>query len=163
MASHVEHTVHIEAAPADVFALLDDQTRLAEHMQRPSAMMGGGRMRYEFDAERGQAVGSHIKMAGKALGVPLFVDEVVVERTPPSRKAWRTAGVPRLLIIGPYVMGFQISPDHTGSKLRVWIDYQLPAGRLSHLLGRALAPGYARWCVERMAEDALQRFVPQPR
>jgi hypothetical protein len=162
MGSHTERTVHIDADPAEVFALLDDQTRLAEHMQRPSVMMGGGRMTYEFDDDRGQAVGSHIKMGGKAFGIPLFVDEVVVERKPPSRKVWRTAALPRLLVIGSYVMGFDISPAAGGSELRVWIDYDLPEGALPRLAGRALAPGYARWCVERMAEDAFRRFAPKP-
>src|SRR6516165_2052003 len=80
------------ASPEIVFARLDDQTRLAEHMERPSAIMGGGRMTYEFDEGRGMAVGSHIKMGGSAFGLQLFVDEVITERAPPWRKTWKTVG-----------------------------------------------------------------------
>lgn len=38
-----ETTIDIAAAPEQLFARLDDQTRLAAHMKRPSVMMGGGR------------------------------------------------------------------------------------------------------------------------
>jgi hypothetical protein len=39
----------IAATPDQLFARFDDQTRVAEHMERPSTMIGGGRMTYEFD------------------------------------------------------------------------------------------------------------------
>jgi hypothetical protein len=89
----------VRATPEAVFARLDDQTRLAAHMQTSSAMMGGGSMAYAFDEGRGQAVGSHIRMTGSAFGLHLDVDEVVTERTPPTRKVWSTTGTPRLLVI----------------------------------------------------------------
>lgn len=146
------------APPRSVFERLDDQTRLAAHMGRPSAMMGGGRMTYEFDALRGQAVGSHIRMGGEAFGLKLFVDEVVTIRDPPRRKVWRTTGAPKLLIIGGYEMGFEITDDAAGSRLRVWIDYALPAGGWAKRLP-ALADVYARWCVRRMVSDAVQHFA----
>jgi hypothetical protein len=158
MGRRLDRVVHVAAAPEAVFARLDDQTRLAEHMEEPSAMMGGGRMTYKFDAGRGQAVGSHIRMGGSAFGVPLSVDEVVTERAPPARKAWRTEGPVRLLVIGGYAMGFEIAPEAEGARLTVWIDYELPRGPIGGLAG-PLASLYARWCVNRMADDAVRHFA----
>lgn len=107
MTCYFERVVHVAASPEEVFARLDDQTRLAEHMGQPSAMMGGGRMTYEFDRGRGQAVGSHIKMGGSAFGISLYVDEVVTERSPPGRKVWKTTEPTRLIIIDTYEMGLK--------------------------------------------------------
>lgn len=157
MTRHRQASVQVAATPERLFAHLDDQTRLAAHMARPSMMMGGGRMTYDFDERRGQAVGSHIRMGGRAFGLELFVDEVVTERIPPRRKVWRTVGRPRLIIIGDYEMGFEATPAPDGCALRVWIDYELaPAG--PGRLVPALADAYARWCVERMASDARRTF-----
>lgn len=158
-----ETVVRPSAPPSAVFARLDDHTRLAAHMEQPSAMMGGGRVTYDFDAGRGQAVGSHIKMGGSAFGLALFVDEVVTERDPPRRKVWETVGKPRLLVVGAYQMGFEIAPATSGSELRVWIAYDLAPGPLGQLLGPVLAPLYAKWCVGRMAADAVEFFAPPGR
>lgn len=154
-----ETVVRPSAPPSAVFARLDNQTRLAAHMEQPSAMMGGGRMTYDFDAGRGQAIGSHIKMGGSAFGISLYVDEVVTEREPPHRKVWETVGQPRLLVVGGYQMGFEITPAAAGSELRVWIAYDLAPGLLGQLLGPILAPLYAKWCVGRMATDAAEFFA----
>jgi hypothetical protein len=154
MNRHREASATIAASAEQIFARLDDQTRLAEHMSRPSMMMGGGRMTYAFDDARGRAVGSHNRMGGKAFGLELDLDEVVTERDPPRRKVWRTVGAPRLVIIGAYAMGFEIAPGPGGARLTVWIDYALP----SRGLGRwtpALADVYGRWCVEQMVKDAV--------
>lgn len=159
MPTNVESLVHIAAPATAIFAWLDDQTRLSEHMERPSAMMGGGRMTYEFDAGRGQAIGSHIKMGGSAFGISLYVDEVVTEREPPRHKTWETVGHPRLLVVGAYRMGFDITPAAGGSDLRVWIAYDLAPGPLSRWLGPLLASLYAKWCVGRMARDAATYFA----
>jgi len=152
-----ERIIDVEAAPDQVFARLDDQTRLAAHMQRRSAMMGGGRMTYEFDEGRGQAVGSHIRTGGSALGPSLAVDEVVTERDPPRRKVWRTAGATRLIILNAYEMGFDLASTPRGSRLRVRITYALPKGVAGRLLGLVLASAYARWCVSQMARDAAEQ------
>jgi len=151
-------TVRLSASPEAVFERLDDQTRLAEHMEQPSPMMGGGRMTYEFDPGRGQVVGSHIRMGGSAFGLSLFVDEVVTERDPPRRKVWRTVGDTRLIVVGAYEMGFEIQSEAAGSKLRVWIDYDLAPTATGRWFGSILAPVYARWCVGRMASDAAEHF-----
>ncbi len=157
MTLHREAAAFIPTTPQDLFARLDDQTRLAEHMAKPSMMMGGGRMTYDFDAGRGQAVGSHIRMGGQAFGLDLFVDEVVTERDPPRRKVWRTVGQPRLLVIDGYEMGFEIAATATGSRLRVWIDYEPTLQRPGRWLP-SLADAYARWCVRRMTADASNAF-----
>ena len=75
--SHREASAAVMATPEQVFTHLDDHTRLSAHMSRPSLMMGGGRMTYEFDEDRGQAVGSTIRMAGRAFGIPLALEEAV--------------------------------------------------------------------------------------
>lgn len=157
MQRHEEASAQVAAACERVFAHLDDQTRLAAHMARPSMMMGGGRMTYEFDEAKGQAVGSHIRMGGNAFGVKLFVDEVVTEREPPRRKAWQTVGDPKLIVIGHYRMGFELTPVSGATVLRVWIDYDLAPRGLGRLIP-GLANIYARWCVRRMAEDACSKF-----
>lgn len=135
MSRRCDRVVIVAAPPADLFARLDDQTRLAAHMERPSMMMGGGRMTYAFDDARGRAVGSHIKMGGAAFGLALQVDEVVIERDPPVRKTWKTVGKTQLLIMGPYAMGFEITPVSECSRLRVWIEYDLPKGLVGSVLG----------------------------
>jgi hypothetical protein len=157
MTGHAEASALLAATPSAIFARLDDQTRLGEHMGRSSAMMGGGRMTYDFDAAKGQAVGSHIRMGGEAFGLKLSLDEVVTEREPPRRKVWETVGQPNLIVVGPYAMGFELEPNADASRLRVWIDYAPPpkgVGRLAPWLGAF----YARWCVEQMVEDAVRTF-----
>lgn len=151
--------VDVRANPQDLFDRLDDQAQLGAHMGERSMMMMGGRMTYEFDAAKGRAVGSLIKMGGSFLGIPLSVEEVVVTRDPPHRKVWETRGSPRILIIGNYRMGFEITPRDGGrAHLRVFIDYDLPASAFGLVAGKLFAPMYARWCVERMAKDAARHF-----
>lgn len=153
-----EVTADVRASAAQLFDHLDDQARLGSHMEKPSMMMMGGRMTYDFDNAKGRAVGSVIKVGGSFLGVRLFVEETVTERNPPRRKVWETRGQPRLLIIGSYRMGFEITPSGERSKLRVFIEYAAPLTPVGRVLGRTFAPMYARWCVKRMAEDAERHF-----
>jgi hypothetical protein len=119
-------------------------------------MMGGGNMAIVLDEGRGQAVGSHIRLSGKAFGFSLFADEVVTRREPPRLKVWETVGLPTLLVIGAYRMTTMIEPQLEGSTLRIAIEYDLPQAHpwLGRLFGRA----YARWCVSRMLDDAQARF-----
>ena len=92
------------------------------------------------------------------LGIPLSVKEIVTERRPPLRKVWGTTGRPQLLVIGPYRMGYEITPKAQSLKLRVFIDYALPDGHVSYWLGRLFGSFYARWCTQRMADDAAAHF-----
>jgi polyketide cyclase/dehydrase/lipid transport protein len=155
---HFEASVFV-AAPKDiVFAYADDPARLSSHMSKSSWMMGGGRMRTELDAGRGQTVGSRIRLSGRVVGVNLSVDEVVIERIPPRRKAWQTTGSPRLLVIGHYRMGFEIASQENGSLLRVYIDYALPESLPARWLGWLFGRFYARWCTRRMVSDTAERF-----
>lgn len=158
---HQEASGVAAATPEAVFAHLDDQTRLAAHMGRRSWMMGGGRMTYDFDERRGQRVGSHIRMGGRAFGIRIALDEVVTERSPPIRKVWRTVGETRLLVVGAYMMGFDLVATQGGTQVTVWIDYGLPANGVGRWFP-SLAGGYARWCVQQMVRDAIAAF-PAPR
>lgn len=118
---HFESRAQVDASPAKLFTYLDDQERLSSHMMKSSAMMAGMRMQFEFDERRGRPVGLRMRLSGKVLGLSLEVIEVVAERDPPRRKVWETRGEPRLLVIGPYRMGFEIVPDGDGSQLLVFV------------------------------------------
>ena len=155
---HDQSEAIIKASPAEVFAYLDDQTRLAAHMEKRSIMMLGGRMTYEFDAAQGRATGSVIQMGGSFLGLSLFVSEVVTKRIPPSAKLWETRGPQRMLVIDSYVMGFETHRIGEDTGVRVFIDYQLPPSLPGRWLGLLFAPFYARWCVSRMVKDAIRHF-----
>jgi hypothetical protein len=89
------------------------------------------------------------------MGVVLSLEEVVTERKPPFQKAWETVDA-KLLVIGPYRLGFELTPHGTTSKLRVFIDYDL--SEKHRWLGRLFGKMYARWCTERMATDAAKHF-----
>jgi hypothetical protein len=155
---HDETRREIPAPAVAIFLHLDDQRRLSTHMSQSSWMMAGSKMAIELDDAKGQAVGSHIRLTGRVLGRPTSVDETGTERAPPARKLWETTGSPKLLVIGPYRMGFEIAPKSASSLLRVFIDYALPAGMFSKWLGRLFGGYYARWCTESMAEDAAKHF-----
>lgn len=155
---HREALAEIAADAGAVFAVLDDHRRLSAHMEKPSLMMAGATMTTELDSLRGQAVGSVIRMKGRILGMSLQVEEVVIHHEPPVRKTWETRGQPRLLVIGRYQMGFELSPAAAGTRLRVWIDYSLPSGLAGRWLGKRLGQVYAEWCVTRMVRDAVEFF-----
>lgn len=155
---HRERAVLIPARPEEVFAFVDDQSRLSSHMSESSWMMGGGRMAVELDEAKGRAVGSHIQLSGRVFGIRLFLDEVVARRDPPSDKTWETVGTPRLLVIGAYRMGFEITPDTRGIRLRVFIDYDLPTGWATYWLGLLFGGVYANWCVAQMLSEASRHF-----
>lgn len=156
---HCETTMIVTATPDALFSFLDDHARLSAHMSKRSWMMAGSRMSIDMDDAQGRCIGSRIRLSGRILGLRLSVDEVVAERNPPLRKVWRTTAPPRLLIIGPYQMGFNIEPRAGQSRLLVFIDYALPDGLLSRWLGRMVGGFYAQWCTNRMANDAATHFA----
>jgi hypothetical protein len=152
----------LTASAPDVFACADDFTQLSSHMSRSSAMMVGGYMRTSFDSAHGRAIGSHVRMEGKLLGVELSLEEVVTERIPPLHKAWQTVGTPRLLVLGNYRLGFTIvSRSPYSSDLSVFIQYNLPPSPPLRWLGHLLGATYAKWCVQQMIDSARSRF-PSP-
>lgn len=154
MSERFESEAHVAAPPAEVFAYLDDPAHLVAHMAKRSWSMAGGRMQLLLDERRGREPGARMRLRGSMLGVSLDLEEEVTERDPPRHKAWQTVGLPRLVVIAGYRMGFDVAPDQGGSTLRVFIEYTLPG----HWLGRLLGPAYARWCTERMAGDAKRHF-----
>ncbi len=84
---------------------------------------------------------------------------MITERQPPRRKVWETRGRSNLLAIGAYRMGFEIiALGRAASRLRVFIDYDYPAAIAAKFLGPMFGPIYARWCVNRMANDATNAF-----
>jgi len=156
---HDESSALVSASPERVFALIDDHERLASHMSQSSWRMGGGSMKTILDEGHGERVGSHIPMSGHVFGIGLSLDEVVTEREPPTRKIWETVGLPRLLVIGPYRMGFEVTPRGRDSLLRVFIDYAMPSAWLERWLGRVFGGYYAHWCTQSMVNDAIRQFT----
>jgi hypothetical protein len=148
----------IQTTPKALFAYLDDQVSLGSHMEKPSAMMLGGSMRYILDEGKGRRLGSVIRMEGAFLGIRLSVEEVVTEREPPVRKAWETRGIPHLLILVGYRMGFDVSPADRGQRLRVFIEYNTPRTLFGRIAGFLFAGLYARWCIGRMATEVAAHF-----
>lgn len=154
---HYESAVTLNASPETAFAYLDDFRKLSAHMEKSSAMTMGSKMRITTDALDGRAVGSRVRMGGKMLGMTLSLEEVVTERQPPFKKAWQTVDA-KLLVIGQYQLGFVLSPSGDRSLLRVFIDYELPHQGFARWLGKLFGKTYARWCVERMVNDAAAHF-----
>jgi len=89
----------------------------------------------------------------------LAAEERVTEHTPPHRKVWETTGSPKLLVIGHYRMGFEVTPEGQASRLRVFINYALPERVPARWLGRLFGRYYARWCTRQMVDDALTYFA----
>ena len=156
---HDESTVLVRASADRLFAHVDDHVRLSSHMSESSWMMGGGRMDVELDEGRGQRIGSRIGVAGRVFGIQLSLEEIVTERVPPRHKVWETTIPPRLLVIGHYRMGFDITPTRDAAELRVFIDYALPEKASTRWLGYVFSRYYARWCTRRMVRDARKHFV----
>nr|WP_237244029.1 polyketide cyclase [Sinorhizobium sp. M14] len=129
-------------------------------MREPSMMMLGARMIYELDERAGRATGSVIKMHGSLLGLPLSVEEVIVDRRPPHRKTWRTFGRTRLAVIGAHQVGFEIMPAKGFCRLRIFINFNYPSSILGKLIGMMFGGAYARWCLRRMSEEAAAQFQP---
>jgi hypothetical protein len=153
-ARHFEAAAQITGSTEDVFAYLDNHSRLSGHMSNPSWRTAGMSMTIEVDDLGGRVVGSRIRILGKVLGLRLFVEQAVTKREPGVRKEWETLGEPRLLVIAGYRMGFEVAGESGSCALRVFIDYNLPAAGVSRLLGLVLGDWYARWCVRSMVSDA---------
>lgn len=157
---HFAQSAQLTIPHEQAFELLDDFERLGAHMMRPSWRMAGSHMRYEFDAARGRSPGARIRLTGSVFGVPLEIEEQVIERDAPLRKSWVTVGTPRMLVMRAYRMGFTLAPSSRSTSLEVFIDYALPLGGLGRVLGRLFADVYARWCVRNMVDAARQSVTP---
>lgn len=155
---HYEESAVIPSTPIEVFNYVDDHTRFSSHMNKSSWMMGGGKMDTQVDEGKGQQVGSHIRMGGNIFGMNLFLDEVVTEHNPPHKKVWKTVGNPKLLVIGNYQMGIEISPRDKQSNFKVFIDYELPKGA-TKWMGYLFGNMYAKWCVRQMLVGVRNNFI----
>lgn len=155
-ARRYEERASIDADVEEVFAVVDDHAAFSSHMSRSSWMMGGGRMETTIDEGDGRRVGSHLRMRGRAFGIPLYLDEVVTEYEPPRRKAWETVGEVNLLVVGHYRMRVEIEPEGDCSLLRVSLEYDLPSRNA--WLGRLFGRTYARWCVRQMIDGVREWF-----
>lgn len=153
LTKHYESSILVNVYPEKLFSFVDDHKNLSSHMNKSSWMMGGGQMVTEMDNGGGQKVGSHITLCGKAFGFEISLDEVVTKHNPPFIKEWETVEYPKLLVIGNYRMGFEISPSDNGSKIKVFIDYEPSRGK-TFLLGALLGHLYAKWCVHQMLNSA---------
>jgi hypothetical protein len=152
---HYETSVGLAAPIEAAFAHLDDFHKLSAHMEKSSGMMMGSSMSIETDEREGRAIGSKVTMSGRMLGMRLSLQEVVTERTPPTRKAWRTVDTD-LMVIGAYELGFELRESTLGAALRVFIDYELPRNGVGRWLGRMFGRTYAKWCTEKRAFDAAR-------
>ena len=157
--NHFESVATVKASVESVFAYADDPAHLSSHMGNSSWMMGGGTMVMKVDAGEGKSVGSVISLAGRAFGIELFVEESVAEHSPPNRKIWETFGEPKLMVIGPYRMGFEVSASGPESSIRVFIDYALPKRGFSRFVGWMFGRPYAKWCTRRMMNDTVKHFA----
>lgn len=155
---HYEDAVTLNINPETVFAYADDHGNFSSHMNKSSWIMGGGKMETKVDEGKGQKVGSHIRINGTVFGVDLFLDEVIIEHEPPKRKAWETVGDINLLVIDHYKLGFEIEPENTNSRFRVYIDYNLPQSARTRILGYLLGGMYAKWCVNQMINGVKEHF-----
>lgn len=153
-----EKTAYIQADAANIFAYADNHANFSSHMNTSSWMMGGGSMNTEVDADKGQKVGSHIKMSGTVFGVQLYLDEVITVHNPPHKKEWQTVGDINLLVIDHYTLGFEITPQESGTILKVYIDYLPPRSARTYLIGLLFGHMYAKWCVEQMIKGVTDHF-----
>jgi hypothetical protein len=142
---HYEKSILVPKTQLEVFEFVDDHQKFSSHMNEPSGMMMGSRMKTIIDNDHFQKVGSHLQMEGKVLGINLFLDEVVTERLSPNIKVWETVGTPKLLVVGDYKMTVKVSSKSNESLLTVSIDYDLPNS--NKWLGILFGKFYAKWCV----------------
>lgn len=150
---YYEETVLVNVLPEDLFSYVDNHLNFSSHMNKSSWMMAGGKMETKLDSGEGKVIGSHIKMSGNVLGINLFLDEVITEHTPPTRKVWKTVGTPKLLVIGKYELGFEIVKENDKTKFKVFINYNLPEAGFSKLFGHLFGRIYAKWCVHQMIQS----------
>ncbi|MCL5073085.1 MAG: SRPBCC family protein [Actinobacteria bacterium] len=155
---HYEEIAEVPAEPKSVFTFVDDHKNFSSHMSQSSWMMGGSKMETIIDEGKGQKAGSHIKMRGKIFGINLFLDEVITQHEAPYRKAWETVGKINLVVIDHYKLGFEIIPNNHSSKLKVYIDYNLPKSWKTRLLGVLFGEIYAKWCVRQMYQGVKNHF-----
>lgn len=112
------------------------------------------------DEKGGREIGSVMRVKGNILGINISLVEKVIERQKPTHKTWQTFNGINLLVIGHYTMGFDITAvAENKSKLRVYIDYELPKTVKTRFLGLLFGDMYAKWCVKQMLNDTRKQFT----
>jgi hypothetical protein len=86
--------------------------------------------------------------------MPIDFSETVVKYVKNKERIWRTIGEPKIIIIGDYEMGFRLTPSHDGTRLKIYISYDLPKPLFGKILGWLLSGWYSKWCLNNMATDA---------
>ncbi len=155
---HYHFTTILQTTAENAFEYLDDPKKLSSHMGKSSWMMAGSKMNIKLDEKEGRGIGAEIILDGTMMGIPLFVREFVTESERPKIKVWETKGPQKLIIMGQYRMGFELTPEGTTTQLKVFIDYSLPSVGVQKVLGLFFSKLYARWCTEQMAKDAVNHF-----
>lgn len=56
-------------------------------------------------------------------------------------------------------MGFDVTTEGTGSRVRIFIDYALPERGFTKLLGLLAGDWYAKWCTQQMLGDLTTHFA----
>ena len=156
---HYEDSVIVKSDPVKVFVYSDDHTNFSSHMNKSSWRMGGGKMNTYIDDKKFQQPGSHLQMEGTVFGIKLYLDEVITKREPSFKKEWETVGKLNLVVIDHYRLGYEIKPENEGSKIRVYIDYDLPKSAKTLWLGVLFGGMYAKWCVNQMINGVKENFV----
>jgi hypothetical protein len=150
---HYEREARAARAIAEIFTSLDDIAALARHMSERSAAMLGSRLTLST-VRSGNGVGNRYRWTGRVLGLSIDAVEEVTAYEPPRRKRWCTIGTPRLIVIAGYCMDLALDEVDGETSVRVRIEYDLPTSGWQRLVGALLGHAYARWCVDRMVEDA---------
>ena len=153
---HYEDSTPAAGLPREVFDFIDNPNNLAMHMEIPSPLMGGGSVKTIIGAGEAKTIGSHIRMSGKAFGIPIFLDEAITRREPPRIKSWKTTGDINLVVIGHYEMTVKTEDFQGKSKVTGSINWQLPDR--NKWLGYMFGGLYARWCIGMMLKSVRERF-----
>jgi hypothetical protein len=151
---HYERVARTPRPREEVFAELDDIGALARHMSQRSAATFGAHLSLST-LRSSPGVGARYRWDGRVLGLTIEAVEEVTIHEPPRLKRWCTIGTPRLLVIGGYCIELELTETGDGGAIRIRIDYDLPAAGWQRFAGRLLGHAYARWCVDRMVEDAV--------
>jgi hypothetical protein len=99
-----------------------------------------------------------LRRGGQLPGLPLRVDEIIDTYEPGRKKSWRSVGVPRLLVLGRYRMGFEVCPRADETDVLVYVEWDPLPGWRGALL-RGAARRYAAWFVDSAVRGAQGAFT----
>lgn len=144
----------IQAPVEKVFSFMDDLSKTGMHMSGSSMMMAGSKLKLEHVSGPEKGVGAGFRWSGKMLGFELDFTVVVTKWVENAEKVWETIGMPKLIILGWYLMHLKTEPVTGGTLVSLEIQYIRPRGFFYKLLSILFARRYAEWCVTRMLNDS---------